>query len=76
LVVTDSTSVYLSYYGVFVAFIIMMSLTYLNTYNLKNVAKINSIVSIWKIFLPIAMAVGMLAFYGSFKNYHANTVHI
>ncbi|AEE87313.1 Amino acid transporter [Francisella cf. novicida Fx1] len=76
LVVTDSTSVYLSYYGVFVAFIIMLSLTYLNTYQLKNVAKINSIVSIWKIFLPIAIAVGMLAFYGSFKNYHANTVHI
>lgn len=45
LVVTDSTSVYLSYYGVFVAFIIMLSLTYLNTYKLKNVAKINSIVS-------------------------------
>lgn len=39
LVVTDSTSVYLSYYGVFVAFIIMLSLTYLNTYKLKNVGK-------------------------------------
>lgn len=59
LVVSDSTGVFLSYYGVFVAFVIMLSLTYLNTYQLKNVAKINSIVSIWKIFLPIAIAVGM-----------------
>lgn len=44
---------FLSYYGVFVAFVIILSLTYLNTYQLKNIAKINSIVSIWKIFLPI-----------------------
>ena len=50
LVVSDSTGVFLSYYGVFVAFVIMLSLTYLNTYQLKNIAKINSIVSIWKIF--------------------------
>ena len=76
LVDSSSTGVFLSYYGVMVAFLIMLGLTYLNTYQLKNVAKINSIVSIWKIFLPIAIAVGMLAVYGSFKNYHANTLHI
>lgn len=76
LVDSSSKGVLLSYYGVIVAFLIMLSLTYLNTYQLKNVAKINSIVSIWKIFLPIAIAVGMLAVYGSFNNYHANTSQI
>lgn len=75
LVDSSSKGVFLSYYGVSIAFLIMLSLTYLNTYQLKNVAKINSIISIWKILLPIAIAVGMLAIYGSFENYHANTSH-
>ncbi|WP_150468180.1 APC family permease [Francisella sp. SYW-9] len=76
LVDSSAKGVSLSYYGVAIAFLIMLSLTYLNTFQLKNVAKINSIVSIWKILLPIFIAVGMLIAYGSFKNYHANTAHI
>ncbi|MED7788788.1 APC family permease [Francisella sp. 19X1-34] len=76
LVDSSAKGVFLSYYGVVIAFLIMLSVTYINTFQLKNVAKINSIVSIWKILLPMAIAVGMLSVYGSFKNYHANTAHI
>ena len=53
----------------------MLSITYFNTYQLKIVAKVNNFVSVWKILLPIAIAVGMLVVYGSFDNYHANNSH-
>ncbi|KEI35699.1 amino acid transporter [Francisella sp. W12-1067] len=76
LVDSNSSGIFLSHYGVAIAFFIMLGVTYLNTYQLKNVAKVNSIVSMWKIFLPIAIALGMLAVYGSFDNYHANSAKI
>ncbi|MGQ4002615.1 APC family permease [Francisellaceae bacterium CB300] len=75
LVVDGPHGVLLSYLGVFVAFLIMLSITYLNTYQLKSVAKVNNFVSVWKILLPIAIAVGMLVAYGSFDNYHASNTH-
>lgn len=70
---SNSSGVLLSYFGVSIAFFIMVGVTILNTYQLKNVAKVNNIVSVWKIFLPIAISVGMLAFYGSFDNFTHNT---
>ena len=60
LIVDGPHGILLSYFGVFIAFLIMLSITYLNTYQLRNVAKINNFVSVWKILLPIAIAIGML----------------
>ncbi|MFT4693962.1 MAG: amino acid transporter [Francisella sp.] len=75
LVVDGPHGVLLSYFGVFIAFLVMLSITYLNTYQLRNVAKVNNFVSVWKILLPIAIAIGMLAVYGSFDNYNASNIH-
>jgi len=75
LVENGSDGVLLSYFGVFIAFLVMLSITYFNTYQLKRVAKVNNFISVWKILLPIAIAIGMLSVYGSFDNYHASNTH-
>ena len=69
----DATGVSLSALGLFTAFAIMIFLTWFNTLHLSRVAKANSIVSIWKLIIPAAIALGMLLYYG--KTQHVINNH-
>lgn len=56
-------SITLSKIGIFAALGLMAFLTWFNTLHLNSVAKANSAVSIWKLFIPVLIVVGVLAFF-------------
>ncbi len=64
LVDTSDGAVSLSVTGLWSALAIMVFLTWFNTLHLTKVSKTNSIVSIWKILLPILIAWGMILKFG------------
>ncbi len=72
LVHNDAGRVTLSLYGLILAFIIMLSLTIFNTSHVKKVAKANVAVSIFKIILPISLALFIIIVYGKFENVVSN----
>ncbi len=73
LVQQNATGVVLSGYGLIVAFGIMLFLTWFNTKQLAKVTKVNSIVSMWKVFIPLSIAIGMILIYGN--HHHITTNH-
>ncbi len=60
----EQGGVSLSVLGLVAALLIMIFLTWFNTLHLSRVAKANSIVSIWKLIIPAAIAIGVIIFYG------------
>jgi amino acid transporter len=68
LVVENKGVVTLSHLGLFIAFAIIAFLTWFNTLLLKNVARVNSVVSIWKILVPIGIAWFLILLFGSWEN--------
>lgn len=64
----------LSKIGLFVAFAIMLFLTWFNTKHLSKVAKANSVVSIWKLIIPISIAIGMIIYFG--RHEHVVNNHV
>lgn len=65
LVQQTDKGVSLSMMGLFAAFAVMLFLTWFNTQHLTRVAKANSIVSIWKIIIPLSIAIGMIIVFGN-----------
>lgn len=68
LVVQNGGATTLSGIGLAVAFAIIIFLTWFNTLLLKNVARANFPVSVWKIVVPIALAWILIALFGDWKN--------
>ncbi len=68
LVVQNDGGTTLSHIGLFVAFAIITILTWFNTFLLKNVARVNSLVSVWKILVPIAIAWFFIIVFGNWEN--------
>ncbi len=66
----------LSYLGLFVSFLIIIFLTWFNSFFLSNVARVNALVSIWKILVPIGIAWLLIILFGNWDNIHiANINH-
>lgn len=55
-----SGGVSLSHYGILLAIGIMLAITWFNTLSISKVSSANAWVSVWKIILPIGLAIGML----------------
>jgi len=76
LVVQSDSGATLSYLGLIVAFTIIILLTWFNSFLLKNVARANFPVSVWKIVVPIAIAWVLIVIFGDWKNVEfANIQH-
>jgi amino acid transporter len=65
----------LSHTGLMLAVCIIFGLTLLNSLLLKNVARVNSLVSIWKILVPIGIAWSLIILFGSRENFHLVHIH-
>lgn len=70
----ENGGISLSVIGLFAALGIMIFLTWFNTQHLSKVAKANSAVSIWKLIIPISIAIGMILIFGKSEN--INSVHV
>lgn len=72
LIVHKESGVTLSVVGLFAALGIMIFLTWFNTQHLSKVAKANSAVSIWKLIVPISIAIGMIIVFGKPEHIASN----
>jgi amino acid transporter len=70
LVVSKDGATTLSYLGLGVSLLIMIFLTWFNSFLLNNVARVNALVSIWKILVPIIIAWVLIILFGNFDNIH------
>jgi amino acid transporter len=68
LVIQSESGTRLSSVGLVVAILIITFLTWFNALLLKNVARLNSLVSVWKILMPIGIAWVLIVMFGSFEN--------
>ena len=68
LVVQSDSGTTLSSLGLMIAFLLIAVLTWFNSFFLKNVARVNSLVSIWKIFVPIGIAWVLIILFGNWEN--------
>jgi amino acid transporter len=75
LVVTTNGSTTLSNIGLGLSFLIIVLLTWFNTFFLSNVARLNSVVSIWKILVPIGIAWILILLFGNWDNIHIASVN-
>lgn len=76
LVVQSESGATLSKLGLLIAFAIIIFLTWFNTLLLKNVARANFPVSIWKILVPIGIAWFLIFAFGDVENVKiANSQH-
>ncbi|MBU6139969.1 MAG: APC family permease [Proteobacteria bacterium] len=75
LVIENQAGITLSKIGLFVSFALITLLTWFNCFLLKNVARVNSLVSIWKILAPIAIAWVLIALFGSWENVNFVNLH-
>lgn len=75
LVIESDAGTTLSGIGLAVAFAIIIFLTWFNTFLLKNVARANIPVSIWKIFIPIGIAWVLIAMFGDWENVKIANIH-
>lgn len=55
----------LSWHGIFLAVMIILGITWFNTMAITRVAKVNNLVSLWKILVPIMVALIAIVIYGS-----------
>jgi amino acid transporter len=74
-VVGGDGSATLSYLGLFCSFLIIISLTWFNTFFLSNVARVNALVSIWKILVPIGIAWLLIILFGNLDNMHIANIN-
>lgn len=58
----------LSHEGLMLAIAIIVLLTWFNSFLLRNVAKVNSLISIWKILVPLIIAWIIILNFGEWKN--------
>jgi amino acid transporter len=68
LVTINGESTTLSTYGLIISLFIIILLTWFNTLFITNVAKINTLISIWKILIPISIALILISLYGTWEN--------
>jgi amino acid transporter len=68
LVISSGSGVTLSHTGLGLALCIMIGLTGFNTLFLGKVAKVNSVISLWKIFIPLIIAWGLIIGFGNWQN--------
>ncbi len=66
----------LSSQGLILASIIILLLTLFNCLMLKKIVIANSIVSVWKIIVPIFVALVIICFYGKWHNFQLNYINI
>ncbi len=76
LIVKNGTNVELSVLGLGMAFLIIIGLTWFNCFVITLVAKTNSWVSIWKLFVPLGLAIFFICVFGKWKNVQLNYHHI
>lgn len=69
-----SSGVELSGLGLALAVVIIFGLTWFNTFFITNVAKLNSIVSVGKLMIPLCIVISMISFYGKWDNV-VNNLH-
>ena len=72
LVVQKGASVELSILGLGLAFLIIVGLTWFNCMVISKVAKANSWVSIWKLFIPFGLAMFFIIIFGKWENVTLN----
>lgn len=58
----------LSALGITLAMLIIISLTFINTFAISKITKANSIVGIWKIIIPITVSLIIILCFGHFEN--------
>jgi len=76
LVVQTEAGTTLSKFGLLVSLGLIILLTWFNCFLLKNVARVNSAVSVWKILVPIVIAWMLIIMFGSWENVNfANLNH-
>ena len=68
LVVKHGNNVELSILGLGLAFVIILGLTWFNCMVISKVAKANSWVSIWKLFIPFGIAMLFISLFGKWNN--------
>jgi amino acid transporter len=71
-VVTNGDTVQLSMLGLACAMFIIIGLTYFNCFVITKVAKTNSFVSIWKLIIPITIAIRFILYFGKWDNVVSN----
>ncbi len=72
LVHQGNRGVELSGIGLSLAVIIILGLTWFNTFFVTNVAKLNSIISMGKLLIPIIVVVTLISLFGKWENVVAN----
>lgn len=75
LVVENDGGATLSYSGLYLSLLIITFLAWLNSFMIKNVARINSLVSIWKIVIPIGIAWLLIFLFGNWQNIHLTNLN-
>ncbi len=75
LVVQGDGGATLSKLGLAVAFAIIILLTWFNSFLLKNVARVNFPVSIWKILVPVGIAWLLIILFGNWENVKLANLH-
>lgn len=68
LVTTTGTSTTLSFKGLGLALCLVLGLTWFNTLFLGKVAKLNTAISLWKIFIPLSIAWILILAFGNWHN--------
>ena len=72
LVIHHGDKVGLSYFGIWCTVVIVILITWFNTLFIARVAKANLMVSIWKLIIPISIAIGFILYFGSTSNIKTN----
>lgn len=72
LVSNHDGNVSLSSAGLWAALVVMVFLTWFNTLHLSKVSKTNAAVSLWKIFIPLLIAWGMILVFGKPEHFFAS----
>lgn len=75
LTVQSEAGTTLSGLGLAVSLVIMILLTWFNCFLLKNVARVNAVVSVWKILVPIGIAWALIIIFGNFENVEFANLH-
>ncbi|MCD6056026.1 MAG: family permease [Gammaproteobacteria bacterium] len=75
LLVNVSTQAELSWKGTLLAMAIIIGITWFNTLIITKVAKVNSVVSLWKIIVPLVIALIVIISFGHFSSFSAASNH-
>jgi amino acid transporter len=75
LVVEHNNGATLSYLGLYLSFLIIIGLAWFNSLLINNVARVNSLVSIWKITVPISIAWLLITLFGNAENIHIANIN-